>query len=338
MNIFKRLKEKNDKVWAKFYDPRTKIANKGKWYAIIPATIILIGVILLCIPSVGFNLGLDFTGGTVIEGTNIQTSADATAARNRVSEYLQTEGVKYDISTPFSDKSMHGISVKYQSKRGATAEEMKVISDGIVAIIGEYTTEVKPTESISASASGERILMTFISIMVALIAILIYMLFRFKFTSGISAVVGLLHDVLVAVALCAIFRVQINYSFVAAIITVVVYSLNNTIVLFDRIRGKERAQKNLGQRPSVEQTVDESIKETFARTMGTTVTTLVPVLALCCLPVPLIREFALPIFFGLLAGALSTLFVTTSLYVRFEKYRTFKQRDAEKYKKQDSLI
>jgi SecD/SecF fusion protein len=338
MNIFKRLKEKNDRVWAKFYDPRTHIANKGKWYAFIPSIIILVGVILLCIPSVGFNLGLDFTGGTVIEGTNIQTSADAAAARDLVDTYLREQGIKHDISTPFSDKTMHGISIKYQSKRGATAEENKVISDGIVAIVGEYTTEVKPTESISASASGERILMTFISIMVALIAILIYMLFRFKFTSGISAVIGLLHDVLVTVALCAIFRVQINYSFVAAIITVVVYSLNNTIVLFDRIRGKEKQIKSMGSHVPVEQTVDAAIKETFARTMGTTITTLVPVLALCCLPVPLIREFALPIFFVLLAGALSTLFITTSLYVRFEKYRGVKQRTAEKLKKQDSLI
>jgi len=145
--------------------------------------------------------------------------------------------------------------------------------------------------------------------------ILIYMFARFKFTSGVAAIIGLFHDVVIMVALVAIFRIQVNFVFVAAIITVVAYSVNNTLVLFDRVRDKERDVSNT-QTPS--QRVDSAIKETFWRTTITTVTTLVPVVVLTILGVPLIREFALPIIFGLLAGTYSTICVTSSLYVRFE--------------------
>jgi preprotein translocase SecF subunit len=123
---------------------------------------------------------------------------------------------------------------------------------------------------------------------------------------------------------------------VAAIITVVVYSLNNTLVLFDRVRSYE---KRADVKLSSEQITDLSVKETFGRTMGTTITTLVPVIVLCLIGVSLIREFALPILFGLIAGTFSTIFITTALYVRFENYRKFARRQKEKrLKQQENLV
>jgi len=128
-------------------------------------------------------------------------------------------------------------------------------------------------------------------------------------------------------ALTAIFQIQINAPFIAALITVIGYSINNTLILFDKVRTHE---KHNDARLTPEQIVDKSVKETFARTMNTTITTLVPVFALVILAgpfgVPLIREFAIPIMFGLIAGTFSTIFVVTSLYVRFEKHRIRKQR------------
>ena len=336
-SFFKGLQTKNDAMWKQFYDPSTKIANKGKWYAIAPLVIIVIGALLLCVPSIGFNLGLDFTGGSVIEATNLANDSAVADAKSSVGAYLSGNGIKYEITTPRSTSGALGISIKYQIKRGA---DMTAIGDGIVdeILLASPAADIKEAESISASASSERILMTFISVAVSVIAILVYMLFRFKFTSGISAVIGLIHDVLVMIALCVIFRVQINYPFVAALITVVVYSLNNTIVLFDRVRSKEKAAASLGKTQLCEQVVDEAVKETFGRTMATTITTLVPVIALCCIGVPLIREFTLPILFGLIAGTLSTVFVTTSLYVRFENHRKFSKRKQEKLKRQENLV
>jgi len=335
-NVFKNLRAKNDVLWRKFHDPKTKIAKHGKWYAIGPLVIIFIGAILLAIPGVGLNLGLDFTGGSIINAENLTTESINDAKAN-VQNYLDREGIAYEISTPKSAGSL-GFTVKYQNKRGA---DMDKITEGIkeqMASAGITSSDIASATTISASASSELILMTFIAVAVSLIAILIYMLFRFRFTSGVAAVVGLVHDVLIVLALCAIFRVQINYPFVAALITVVVYSLNNTIVLFDRVRSKEKLGSSLGNVTPTEQVVDSAVKETFGRTMATTITTLVPVIALCCIGVPLIREFTLPILFGLIAGTLSTIFVTTSLYVRFENHRRISKRRKEKLNRRENLV
>jgi len=341
-NIFKRLRSKNDAMWARFYDPKTKIANKGKWYAIAPLLIIFVGAILLCIPSVGFNLGLDFTGGSVIRVSGFENQAKLNECRAEVKKVFNDRNVK---GAQFMDeRGANGgglaFTVKYQHPRGADmtvfdTELKEAIEEAILG--GTFVgVSVAEADSISASASSERILMTFIAIAVSIIAILIYMLFRFRFTSGVAAIVGLLHDALIVCAMCAIFRVQLNYVFVAAIITVVVYSLNNTLVLFDRVRHKEKFNES---RLAPEQIVDASVKETFGRTLGTTVTTLVPVIALCCIGVPLIREFALPILFGLIAGTFSTIFVTTALYVRFESYRNMSKRHKEKQlKRKENLV
>ena len=331
-------------MWAHLYAPQTRIARHAKWYVIAPAALIIIGIALMIsgiwAKHTGMNLGLDFTGGSVIEATGLLTQPEQQTAYDTANAYLKSKGVTFDITKSTSNTSDYGLSIKYQG-------ENESISNGLVAALNALSSDgkvtsikVKPTETISASASGERIMITFISIAVTLIAILVYILFRFKFTSGVAAVVGLLHDVFVVVALCVIFRVQINYSFVAAIITLVVYSLNNTIVLFDRIRGKEKLLKITGSKQTTEQIVDASIKETFARTLGTTITTLVPVLVLCFLPVPLIREFAWPIFFGLIAGSFSTIFVTTSLYIRFEKFTAYRRRmkEKEKFTRAENLV
>lgn len=337
--IFKKIKDKNDRFWAKLYGPETKFAAKGKWYAIIPIAIILVGMIMLLIPNVGLNLGLDFTGGSVIEATGFTTQLQVNAAKNDVISYLKSEGIKYDITTPQYTTGSQGISVKYQIKKGADMDAIATgISDAIKNANNDVSVTVNATETISASASGERILMTFISIAVSLIAILIYMLFRFKFTSGVAALIGLFHDALIALSLCIIFRVQINYPFVAAIVTVVVYSINNTIVLFDRVRGKEKQLSTLaGGRMDVEKIMDDSVKEVFARTMSTMLTTLVPVIALCCLPVPQIKEFAFPILFGLIASVFGEIFINSSLYVRFEKYNARRKKE-KALVKQESLI
>ncbi|MDR0461744.1 MAG: hypothetical protein LBG88_00170, partial [Christensenellaceae bacterium] len=208
--MFKNLRDKNNKMWSKFYDPNTKISAKAKWYVIAPLVLILVGVVFICIPNVGFNLGLDFTGGSVIEATNFSSEADVPTAKGAVEGYLKSKGIKYDISTPRNNTTGLGLSIKYQAKRGLdmdkVGDEIGEKITGVTNASGNSVT-IKNSESISASASGERIMMTFISIAVTLIAILIYILFRFKLTSGIAAMVALLHDVLVVCALTAIFRV-----------------------------------------------------------------------------------------------------------------------------------
>ena len=301
--------------YAHFTQPNFKFAQKGKWYTIIPLAIILIGVFVISVW--GLNLGLDFTGGTIIKVDGIANATEYDTIKDKTEQVLGDNDV---TTTQFQrvDSNSGGISleVRYQNVSGIAdmaAHNTAILTELKSAIGSGYNVEIS---TISASTSGENLFNTFMVIIGALLGMMLYMLIRFKTTSGIACFIALFHDILVMVAFVAIFRIQINASFIAAAVTVVGYSINNTLVLFDRIRENEK-HNNMNE--SVEMLTDRSVRETFNRQMNTVLTTLIPVFVLCIAGVSLIREFALPIMFGLLAGIPGTLFITTSLYVRFEK-------------------
>ncbi|MCL2569879.1 MAG: protein translocase subunit SecF [Firmicutes bacterium] len=322
--------EKKPSIVQKFYSDEFKIARKGKWYAIAPAVIILVGLIIVLV--INFNLGLDFTGGRIITIRNLDNT-NWNQYRNDVTAILNDSDVNRFTITRIGEGDIVDLSIEFQHVRGFSDEQMNELTTELLATLNTQFpgANVVNDGETSARASGEHLLRTFMAVMAALIGILIYMLFRFKFSSGVSALVGLFHDILVMLALTAIFRIQINAAYIAALITVIAYSLNNTLILFDRVRSIEKHNNNL---LTIEEVVDKSIKETFVRTMNTTITTLVPIFVLVIFGVPLIREFAIPILFGLIAGTFSTIFVTTSLYVRFEKSKLA----ARKRKRQQANI
>ena len=166
-----------------------------------------------------------------------------------------------------------------------------------------------------------------ISVLLASVLMLIYIAIRFDFNSGLSAVFGLLHDVLIMLSFMVIFRIviQMNSSFIAAALTIVGYSINNTIVIFDRIR--ENAKK-MPTAPR-EEVTNISIKESLGRTVCTTVTTLITIVALCILGVPSIREFALPIIVGILSGVYSANMINGYVWAFLEEKRRGRGKKAK---------
>jgi len=319
--MFNSFKKMSTKVSSEDF----KISRKGKWYAIAPIIIILSGLIVFFV--VNFNLGLDFTGGRVIRVHGVE---DYQATRSELTTIFRR--LERDHNARFSIMAIEGergdsIDVTFQNISGWNDAQMDALAEDLIAQIQSATgLEATNDGTITARQSQQHVLTTFIAVAVALGAMLVYMLFRFKYTSGISALVGLMHDVFVMLALTVIFRVQVNAAYIAALITVIGYSLNNTLILFDRIRTLEKTH---GATLTTEEIVDRGVRETFKRTMATTITTVVPIFVLIVAGVPLIRQFALPIFFGLVAGTFSTIFVTTALYVRFENARkAIKKRKA----------
>ena len=318
----------------KFLAPETQIVKHGKWFAIPPLAIIVLGIIVVLIFN--FNLGLDFTGGQILKVDGI-SGASYNQVRAVVRDVLEQELGRGPASRAFfqrEDSEKYGsiaLTVRYQEPSGV--EEIHILNGRIEDEIRnelhrlQIAGDVGSATSISETASRDRMFNVIIAVFAALIGILLYMFFRFKFTSGVAAIIGLFHDVLIMLATVAIFQIQINFVFVAAVITVVAYSLNNSIVLLDRVRDKE---KDISNTQTTAQKVDASIKETFWRTTITTVTTLVPIIVLTIFGVPLIREFALPIIFGLLAGTYSTICLTSSLYVRFENAKQMKAKRKKK--------
>ena len=167
-------------------------------------------------------------------------------------------------------------------------------------------------ESKSATTSSELLLNALLAVVIALILIMIYIAFRFEFLSGVAALITLFHDVLIMCACVAIFRIEINSAFVAAIITVLGYSINNTIIIFDRVR--ENLKKPSLDALSNNDIANLSVKQTLNRTINTSITTIVSIVLLACIGVPQMTEFVVPILIGLVAGTYASIFISAPMW------------------------
>lgn len=165
----------------------------------------------------------------------------------------------------------------------------------------------------TASASDELMMRSFLALFVAIVVILIYVALRFELTSGLAAILALFHDVLVTASVMLICRIEINTAFIAALITILGYSINNTIIIFDRIRENVKMSKNLGKIDN-DAIANKAVSSTMMRTVLTTLTTFVMIFFITVIGVSDIQEFAFPIMVGILAGFYSSVFLTPGLW------------------------
>jgi preprotein translocase subunit SecF len=183
---------------------------------------------------------------------------------------------------------------------------------------------------VGGAVSAELVLSAFYSVALAAVLMLIYLAFRFELLMGAAAVLALLHDVFIMVAFVAIFRYQINSSFIAAMITIIGYSINSTIVIFDRVR--ENSKRLSLKEASYSEIGNKSIKETLMRSINTSITTLFTIFILFILGVSSIKEFAFPIIIGLIAGGYSSVFLAVPIWVMLKNFadKQKKIREARK--------
>ena len=295
------------------------IKNRSRICLIISAAIILIAVILT-VCGRGINLGIDFEGGlsmqydlkTAVEKTDV----DAVLNSMEVSSYTVTvQGASNnEINVRIKDVAKDDIQkVQETFETGIQEKYPDAASIGDVNYVGPV-------------AGATLVKNAVISVLLAAALMLVYIAIRFDLNSGLSAVFGLLHDVLIMLSFMVIFRsfIQMNSSFIAAALTIVGYSINNTIVIFDRIR--ENAKKMPAA--AKEEVTNISIRESLGRTICTTVTTLITIVALCILGVASIREFALPIIVGILAGVYSANMINGYVWAFLEEKRRSRKAKA----------
>ena len=295
------------------------IKNRSRICLIISAAIILIALVLtLC--GRGVNLGIDFEGGLSMQ-YNLKTAADKTDVDTVLSGM---DISSYTVTVQGADNNEINIRIKDVAKD----DIQKVQADFEAGIKEKYADaeSIGDVNYVGPVAGATLVKNAIISVLLAAVLMLIYIAIRFDFNSGVSAVFGLLHDVLIMLSFMVIFRsvIQMNSSFIAAALTIVGYSINNTIVIFDRIR--ENAKK-MTAAPK-EEVTNISIRESLGRTICTTVTTLITIVALCILGVASIREFALPIIVGILSGVYSANMINGYVWAFLEEKRAGRKAKA----------
>lgn len=334
MNSVKKNKTSFDE---KLHSLKLNVTKRRLIWLLIPVAIILVGVIL--VSTIGFNLGIDFTGGTIINVVpneiDISDSNNYQQVTNDIEAVLSEYGLKSTQFQIVENDQGQAVSVRFQDKAGADEKEMNVlINDKIIPALYEkfgmdknddrFANYVQASDRIGATSSSELLLKALIAIMASIVLILIYIAIRFEVASGLSAIVALFSDVLVTCSIVLMCRIQINTTFIAALITIIGYSINNTIIIFDRVRELRKLDENKGK--SNEELANMAVSQSFARTLNTTITTLVAVLLLAIIGVPSVREFVIPIIIGLLSGVYSSLFLSPNLWALMYRERAKKNK------------
>ena len=291
--------------------------NYSKQCLMISAGIMVLAL-LLSLFGMGINVGIDFSGGM-----SMQYTMGEAVTQSDVEGVLNGIGLKdYAVSVQGSNRDSINIRIKAIDEDGV---------QGIQASITEALQTKYPNAAIYGDVNyvgpvaGATLLRNaFFSVLIAALCMLIYIAIRFDFNSGAAAVLGLVHDVLIMLSFMVILRsfVQMNSSFIAAMLTIVGYSINNTIIIFDRIR--ENARKMPSSTPRVD-VVNRSIKECLGRTINTTLTTLVTIVCLYIFGVSSIREFALPIIVGIISGVYSANMINGYVWAFLEEKKRAKK-------------
>lgn len=278
------------------------IIKNRKKYALISLIIMAFGLIMFFVN--GFNYGIDFTGGTVIE-VNVGKMISVDEARDIVSKYDE------NISVIHAGENKDVLIIK--STLDLSNEDVNEITNEFKEKYGVESGDVS-ADKIGPSMGKEIRNRALLSIAIATVAMLTYITFRFEFKFGLAAIIALLHDVLITIAVYIIFKLPVNISFIAAILTIVGYSINDTIVIFDRVR--EEAKLNRGM--SKKDIVNNSIKASIRRTINTSVTTILSVAILYIVGVEDIKVLALPLLMGMISGTYSSIFIAPGIWYELE--------------------
>lgn len=301
-----------------------EIKNRAKRCLVISAGVMLLALVLTLFGQ-GINYGIDFAGGL-----NIEYSMNTTFEQADVETALRNQGLT-DFKVTTTGDAGTTLSIRIPSLSGE--DEIQDLQSGLEAeLLLKYPTmdvETSAASYVGPTAGATLVRNAILSVALASAMMLAYIALRFDVYSGMAAVFGLLHDVFIMLSFMVLLRnfIQMNSSFIAAMLTIVGYSINNTIVIFDRIR--ENHKMNEYASLPREDVVNISIRQSLGRTINTTLTTLVTIVSLYVLGVPSIREFSLPIIIGILAGLYSANFINGYVWAYLEEKNTTRRKGAK---------
>lgn len=286
------------------------VENRIK-YLIIPALIVVVGIVMYFVHG-GFNFDVEFLGGIRMQ-VDLGQNVDNKEITDLVNGVLSKNGVEGKVTVQNSGDTGNQVVIK-------TPPVEEAMKDNIFnEIKTKYNLQDEALMSVSSASASfglEIQRKALLYTLLAIICILIYIAIRFEWRSAVMAVIALALNVLIMAAVYTITNIPLNTTFIAAMLTVVGYSINNTIVIFDRIRENMRGRK---KNNTVTDLVNRSIVETLGRTVNSTITTLITIVLIYILGVNTIKEFALPLIIGIIAGAYTSIFIASTFWATWKE-------------------
>ena len=286
------------------------IAGHRKIWFLFSALIIVSG--LICMYVRGFNFGIDFTGGSIID-LKFDRPVAIAEVRSSLAKYgldgatIQLSGAQSDV-TESEDMMIRTVDLEENQRKEVMAS--------LQSDVGDYT--VLREEKVGATIGGELIQNAVLALLVSWALIIFYVAYRFEFKFGIAAVLALVHDILVVLAVFSFTQRQIDSSFVAALLTIVGYSINDTIVIFDRIR--ENLKLHFRRGGDIDELVNRSVFQTLTRSLYTVFTVLFTTFALYFFGGETTKDFAFALLIGFGVGCYSSIFIASPLWIAFRNW------------------
>lgn len=298
-----------------FIKPGTSIDFLGRRTIALGVSAALIALGLAVAGFMGLNYGIDFAGGTLVE-LKMPRAVDIQEVRVA----LKDIGMGDSIIQHYGSED----EILIRMMRAAAGVEglEGVIIKALEPIFGEGSIDLRRTEVVGPQVGAALRKQATLAIVYALVGILVYITIRFEFRFAVAAIIALVHDVMITLGAFGVTQKELSLPVIAAFLTIVGYSLNDTIVVFDRIRENLKAYRREGY----EEVVNRSINETLSRTLLTSLTTLIVVLALFFLGGEVIHDFAFALLVGVVVGTYSSIFVASPVLIFWQRLLPSKKR------------
>ena len=287
--------------------PKFDIAGRAKIWFIVSLLIIIPGIISMA--TRGLNFGIDFTGGTIID-LKFEQPAEISKVRESLKPFgldgatIQLSGETSDVASS-TDVMIRTVDLEENQRKEVMA--------AIKSEVGNY--EVMREEKVGATIGSELIFNAVMALVISWVLIILYIAYRFEFKFGFAAVLALVHDILIVLSIFSFTQKQVDSSFVAALLTIVGYSINDTIVIFDRIR--ENLKLHFRRGSNVGELVNKSIYQTLTRSLYTVFTCLFTTFALYFFGGETTKDFAFALIVGFASGCYSSIFIAGPLWLTF---------------------
>ena len=303
----------------------TKIDFFSKLRLWLGVSAVLIVVALGSVSTIGLNYGIDFLGGTTIRTQSVN-AVDVAAYREQLSELGYGDMTISEVFDPRFEETQNVAMIRIQQQENGGISVSDMVT-GSLAALQSIDPDLKfvSVENVGPKVSGELIQTAILAVVLAIGAVLIYIWLRFEWQFAQGAVAALIHDVVLTIGVFSILQIKFDLAIIAALLTIVGYSLNDTVVVFDRVRENLRKYK---KRPLIE-VLNLSVNETLRRTVVTSLTTLLALISLFVLGGDVIRGFVFAMIWGVVIGTYSSIFVATATLLWLGVKRDWSKPNAE---------